>query len=108
MLTHLLAPEDPELEEELFEKSHRPQKGDRFNVISEIKVNIEGPSEIHRITRLEDAGFHPQVMANLKRSKYDVTTPIQAFTIPAALTGSDVIGIAQTGKYVSQRFFHRS
>lgn len=32
--------------------------------------------------------------------QYDMTTPIQAYTIPAVLQGHDVVGIAQTGKFV--------
>ena len=33
-----------------------------------------------------------------KKMGYSVPTPIQAYTIPAVLSGSDVIGIAQTGE----------
>jgi len=29
---------------------------------------------------------------------YSVPTPIQAYTIPAVLSGADVIGISQTGQ----------
>ena len=32
-----------------------------------------------------------------KKMGYRVPTPIQAYTIPAVLSGADVIGIAQTG-----------
>lgn len=32
--------------------------------------------------------------------QYDMTTPIQAYTIPAVLQGHDVVGVAQTGKLV--------
>lgn len=36
---------------------------------------------------------------NIRLCRYDVPTPIQAYSIPAVLTGHDLIAIAQTGKY---------
>jgi len=33
-----------------------------------------------------------------KKMGYTVPTPIQAYTIPAVLSGADVIGISQTGQ----------
>jgi hypothetical protein len=46
----------------------------------------------------EDAGLHPAMLENVKKCGYNYPTPIQAYTIPALLTGHDVVGIAQTGK----------
>lgn len=42
--------------------------------------------------------MHPVILENVKRCKYTAPTPIQAYCIPAVLTGHDVVGIAQTGK----------
>jgi superfamily II DNA/RNA helicase len=39
-----------------------------------------------------------------KKMGYTVPTPIQAYTIPAVLSGADVIGISQTGEYRSPNF----
>lgn len=40
------------------------------------------------------------MLKNLELCGYEVPTPIQKFTIPAILQGHDVIGVAQTGKYL--------
>lgn len=45
-----VGPEDPALEKALFEDTHRPQKGEYFNVLQDIKVKIEGPREINQVT----------------------------------------------------------
>lgn len=42
-------------------------------------------------------GIAPKLLAILQAQKYLQPTPIQAQAIPVALTGSDVVGIAQTG-----------
>lgn len=47
--------------------------------------------------QFDDAGLHPVMLENVKLCGYVNPTPIQAYTIPAVLTGNDVVGIAQTG-----------
>ena len=42
-------------------------------------------------------GLTQETLATLGRHGYDVPTPIQNAAIPAALTGRDLVGIAQTG-----------
>jgi ATP-dependent RNA helicase RhlE len=42
-------------------------------------------------------GIAPKLLEALDKSKFTVPTPIQAQGIPVALTGQDLIGIAQTG-----------
>ncbi|MBK8784807.1 MAG: DEAD/DEAH box helicase [Anaerolineales bacterium] len=39
----------------------------------------------------------PRLMVGIKKSGYDVATPIQEAAMPAALRGRDIIGTAQTG-----------
>ena len=41
--------------------------------------------------------FHPQINAGISAAGYTTPTPIQAQTIPATLSGKDVLGLAQTG-----------
>jgi len=42
-------------------------------------------------------GIAPGLLASLDRMKFTVPTPIQAKSIPTAIEGKDMIGIAQTG-----------
>lgn len=58
---------------------------------------------LHRtsLTKLQfdTAGLHPILQEIVtKKMGYSVPTPIQAYTIPAILSGADVIGISQTGQ----------
>ena len=48
-------------------------------------------------TRFVDLGLGPKVEAAVEAAGYTTPTPIQAAAIPVALTGRDVLGIAQTG-----------
>ncbi|APG26700.1 RNA helicase [Syntrophotalea acetylenivorans] len=41
--------------------------------------------------------FQPQIMSGIKAAGYLAPTPIQEQAIPAVLSGSDVMGLAQTG-----------
>jgi ATP-dependent RNA helicase RhlE len=45
----------------------------------------------------EGLGIAPRIMEVLRKLRFTVPTPIQRQAIPVAMTGSDVIGIAQTG-----------
>ncbi len=42
-------------------------------------------------------GLHPSIVRGLEAAGFQDPRPIQAETIPAALTGRDVLGLAQTG-----------
>ena len=42
-------------------------------------------------------GIAPKLMEAVKRAKFAVPTPIQRKSIPVAIEGKDIIGIAQTG-----------
>ncbi|KAH7057242.1 DEAD/DEAH box RNA helicase [Macrophomina phaseolina] len=92
-----VGPEDAGLEEELFRHENVMRKGNAFQVL-EYKISQEGPHQIAPVRKFEDAGLHPIMLDNVTRlCQYDMTTPIQAYTIPAVLQGHDVVGIAQTG-----------
>lgn len=48
-------------------------------------------------TLFTNLGIAPKLLAQLELNKFTTPTPIQAQVIPTALTGKDVVGIAQTG-----------
>ncbi|KAL0579934.1 ATP-dependent RNA helicase [Marasmius crinis-equi] len=41
--------------------------------------------------------LHPQLLKSLHRRNFDTPTPIQEKSIPLALNGRDIVGVAQTG-----------
>jgi ATP-dependent RNA helicase RhlE len=49
------------------------------------------------LTSFNDFGLAEPILRALAEEKYETPTPIQAQTIPFALTGRDIVGIAQTG-----------
>src|SRR5215470_7502636 len=49
------------------------------------------------LTSFQDFGLADPIQRALREENYVTPTPIQAQTIPIALTGSDIVGIAQTG-----------
>jgi ATP-dependent RNA helicase RhlE len=49
------------------------------------------------LTSFHDFGLAEPILRALAEEKYVTPTPIQAQTVPTALSGRDVIGIAQTG-----------
>lgn len=49
------------------------------------------------ILNFKNFAFHPQINAGIVNAGYSIPTPIQEQTIPAILSGSDVLGLAQTG-----------
>ena len=51
----------------------------------------------HLLTSFQDFGLADPISRALKEENYLTPTPIQAQTIPFALAGRDVVGIAQTG-----------
>ena len=51
----------------------------------------------YSLTNFSDFNLDDAIVKALTEEKYETPTPIQAQTIPIAITGRDVIGIAQTG-----------
>jgi superfamily II DNA/RNA helicase len=49
------------------------------------------------MTSFSDLGLSPEVLKAVTDAGYETPTPIQAQSIPVALAGRDVLGIAQTG-----------
>jgi superfamily II DNA/RNA helicase len=49
------------------------------------------------MTSFNDLGLSPDIVRAVEAAGYTIPTPIQEQAIPVALTGKDVLGIAQTG-----------
>jgi ATP-dependent RNA helicase RhlE len=49
------------------------------------------------LTKFSDFSLNDSILKALSEEKYETPTPIQAQTIPIAISGRDVVGIAQTG-----------
>ena len=58
---------------------------------------LQSFTERTRLTSFQDFGLADPIARALKEENYAAPTPIQSQTIPVALAGRDVIGIAQTG-----------
>ena len=49
------------------------------------------------LTTFKDLGLAEPLLKALTAKGYETPTPIQAQAIPAAMTGRDILGVAQTG-----------
>lgn len=48
-------------------------------------------------TTFAELGLSPQLLAGIQKLGYESPSPIQAKTIPALLSGKDIVGLSQTG-----------
>lgn len=60
-------------------------------------VQVSGPLVPHPVTSFGHFNFDEQLMKTIRKADYTQPTSIQSQSIPAALSGRDVIGIAKTG-----------
>jgi superfamily II DNA/RNA helicase len=58
--------------------------------------NIKGRNDVHEVGFC-DLGIAPAILKIIQNLKLELPTPIQRQAIPPALSGQDIIGIAQTG-----------
>ena len=54
--------------------------------------------------RFDELELQPQILRGIKAMGFEEATPIQSQAIPVVMSGSDVIGQAQTGTGKQQRF----
>src|SRR5690606_6544957 len=69
---------------------------DIHNVSSIDQTETATAAEPENITFAE-LGLSPKVLSAVTEAGYTTPTPIQAGSIPHALAGKDILGIAQTG-----------
>jgi len=58
------------------------------------------------VLQFHAAGLHPVMVQNIELCGYKVPTPVQAYTIPAAVQNRDIIAVAQTGQLSSPSSCH--
>ncbi|KAE8148109.1 putative DEAD/DEAH box RNA helicase [Aspergillus avenaceus] len=92
-----VGPANPDLEEMLFRSEFINRTGLKISNLQNIEVIAESHERPKPVKTFDDAGIHPIVRENIRLCRYDLPTPIQAYAIPAVLTGHDLIAIAQTG-----------
>ncbi|KAL4884768.1 DEAD/DEAH box RNA helicase [Aspergillus karnatakaensis] len=92
-----VGPENPQLEEQLFRSEFINRTGLKIGNLRNIQVTNESRERPSPIRDFDDAGLHPIIRNNVRLCGYEYPTPIQAYAIPAVLTGHDLIAIAQTG-----------
>jgi superfamily II DNA/RNA helicase len=80
-------------------RANKPKHGQYINPAKFIKPAVPMVAEEQYVAtnRFEDFNIHPTLKHNLEANGYAEPTPIQDQTIPVALTGRDVIGVAHTG-----------
>ncbi|KAF4276226.1 hypothetical protein KXW98_005561 [Aspergillus fumigatus] len=92
-----VGPPNKELEDMLFRNEFINRAGLKIGNLQKIDVIAESRERPHPVKNFDDAGLHPIMRENIRLCNYEVPTPIQAYAIPAVLTGHDLIAIAQTG-----------
>lgn len=76
---------------------------DRVRVPSPRRENRPEPAPVEqkcvytKATSFEEFAFDQRIQRAVQSAGYEIPTPIQSATIPAALAGRDIIGTAQTG-----------
>lgn len=61
------------------------------------EITVSGPNVPNPIQKFEEANFPDYVMSGIKAMGYNEPTPIQAQGWPIAMSGKNLVGIAQTG-----------
>ncbi|XP_075248744.1 putative ATP-dependent RNA helicase Pl10 isoform X2 [Convolutriloba macropyga] len=89
-----LLPPNQRLESQLFAGSNT---GINFDKYEDIPVEITGNSPTKGIENFGEVTFCPVIRNNILLARYDKPTPVQKFSIPAVLSGRDLMACAQTG-----------
>ncbi|KAM3724357.1 ATP-dependent RNA helicase [Dirofilaria immitis] len=68
-----------------------------FELRNSLNLKVAGFNPPKPVTAFAHFGFDEALMNLIRKSEYEHPTPIQSQSIPAALSGRDVLGIAKTG-----------
>ncbi|KAF9435189.1 hypothetical protein BGZ76_006728 [Entomortierella beljakovae] len=92
------APNNQELETELYNIENRIDPGINFEKYDGIRVSCKGgPESYTTVETFEEAGLHPTLLENITRMNYSSPTPVQKNAIPILTAGYDLLACAQTG-----------
>ncbi|KAG9011093.1 ATP-dependent RNA helicase dbp2 [Tulasnella sp. JGI-2019a] len=61
------------------------------------EIKTQGTSVPRPVTTFEEAGFPDYIMSSIKQAGFKLPSPIQCQSWPIALSGRDVVAVAQTG-----------
>ncbi|XP_077188893.1 putative ATP-dependent RNA helicase DDX59 [Paroedura picta] len=67
------------------------------NLRLQLGITVEGQGVARPIVEFEHCGFPDILNCNLKKSGYEVPTPVQMQMIPVGLQGRDIVATADTG-----------
>ncbi|CAG8595511.1 672_t:CDS:10 [Paraglomus occultum] len=90
------APNDEQLEEELFSEENLVNTGINFSKYNNIKVHVKG-ADIKPIPTFDAGNLHPMIRENVRLARYTTPTPVQKYSIPIITEGYDLMACAQTG-----------
>lgn len=76
-------------------ESRRKDEIQKFRIWHEISVPQDAPNPIFRFDELQN--LPPNVAKEIQKQNFQECTPIQAQGMPMALSGKNMVGIAQTG-----------
>eukprot|EP00959_Pyramimonas_sp_CCMP1952_P418639 8770040-Pyramimonas_sp.AAC.1 len=72
-----------------------------LEVRGRLNVQVDAPETgkpaASPIESFEDMNLHQNIMIDIAYHEYEKPTPIQCQAIPIALSGRDILGIAETG-----------
>ena len=86
-------------EKELFSEELSIPTGINFDKYEKIEVHVSGQDAetVQPMQHFEESGLREGLRENVRRANFNKPTPVQKYTIPAAMLGRDVIACAQTG-----------
>jgi len=86
-----------ESDEQLFDDTNTISAGINFKDYKNIPVEVKGENVPASIKSFEASGLRPLILENVKKTDFEIPTPIQQNSIPIVMAKRDMIACAQTG-----------
>lgn len=71
--------------------------GINFDKYKDVRGNVSGHDAPNPINSFEESSLRTILKENIKRSGYNIPTPVQKYAIPIIMAGRDLMACAQTG-----------